>query len=210
MRKPRPARVPASPPRLCWSLCSFSSCQPNPMGNKEISGTGNLCHRESMSCSLWHILTVEIAIAIGVEFLVFSPISVPIPIWIPIATSSRLPIPVKSPAWAPIRHTGPPFMRHGRPPRHRIFRACRTISRSLQPRPVLPGVIERPSERAVHLRQSPLHCLARRLTFCRHNTCLNVPFFCRIIHPVRPPKNGKNRSKNAVKDMFSDGRPGGS
>ena len=37
--------------------------------------------------SLWHIRTgeIEIAIAIGVEFLAFSSISVPIPIWIPIA-----------------------------------------------------------------------------------------------------------------------------
>jgi hypothetical protein len=35
--------------------------------------------------TLWHIFTVEIAIAIGVEFFAFSSISVPIPIWIPIA-----------------------------------------------------------------------------------------------------------------------------
>jgi hypothetical protein len=38
-----------------------------------------------------HIRTVEIEIAIGVEFLVFSSISVPIPIWIPIAAIQARP-----------------------------------------------------------------------------------------------------------------------
>ncbi len=42
---------------------------------------------------------------------------------------------IKSPAWAPIRHTGPPFTRPGRPPRIRIFRTSRPISRSPSPNP---------------------------------------------------------------------------
>jgi len=43
----------------------------------------------SQQFSLWHIRTaeIEIAIATGVEFLAFSSISVPIPIWIPIAAA---------------------------------------------------------------------------------------------------------------------------
>jgi hypothetical protein len=47
-----------------------------------------MCSNSNYGTSVqWHIGTVEIeiAIAIGVEFLAFSSISVPIPIWTPIA-----------------------------------------------------------------------------------------------------------------------------